>query len=312
MIVPGALLLAAGSAFAGEVTLFSQRDYQGNAMTIRGPAPNLERIGVNDTAASLVVREGTWEVCTDVQFRGQCMRLQPGEYSSLGISFDDRIASLREVSPSAPQAATTTSRIVTTAPAIVANAPRPVLDPALPRIVLYDKSGFAGRSVELNASVSDLERLHFGERADSAVVLNGVWRLCDDVRSRGECVELGPGRYDTLGALSGRVESAEVVAIAPPQPGPVSGGRVVLYQYPNFRGRSVVIDRAELPRLDAAYFDNGAASLRVESGRWVFCSAPGYAGECRTFGPGEYRRLPWEVDHVVSGRQLPERYSYLR
>ena len=98
MIVAGALLLAAGSAFAGEVTLFSQRDYQGNAMTIRGPAPNLERIGVNDAAASLVVREGTWEVCTDVQFRGQCVRLQPGEYSSLGMSFDDRIASLREVS----------------------------------------------------------------------------------------------------------------------------------------------------------------------------------------------------------------------
>jgi hypothetical protein len=66
------------------------------------------------------------------------------------------------------------------------------------------------------------------------------------------------------------------------------------------------------PRLDAAYFDNGAASLRVESGRWVFCSVPGYAGECRTFGPGEYWRLPSEVDHVVSGRQLPERYSYLR
>jgi hypothetical protein len=64
---------------------------------------------------------------------------------------------------------------------------------------------------------------------------------------------LGPGRYDTLGALSRRVESAEVVAVAPPQPVPVSEGRVVLYQYPNFRGRSIVIDRAELPRRDAAY-----------------------------------------------------------
>ena len=33
----------ARSAFAGEVTVFADRDFKGNAMTVRGPSPNLER-----------------------------------------------------------------------------------------------------------------------------------------------------------------------------------------------------------------------------------------------------------------------------
>ena len=50
-----AVSIVARSAFAGEVTLFSDRDFKGNAMTVRGASPNLERIGYNDTALSLAV-----------------------------------------------------------------------------------------------------------------------------------------------------------------------------------------------------------------------------------------------------------------
>jgi Beta/Gamma crystallin len=87
---------------------------------------------------------------------------------------------------------------------------------------------------------------------------------------------------------------------------------VILYQFPNFRGRSIVVDRPELPRLTAALFADGAQSMRVESGEWVFCSNAYYRGECRTFTPGSYARLPWELDHVASGRLVAERYSLLR
>jgi hypothetical protein len=199
------VLLATGSALAGEVTLFSERDFQGEAIMIRGPAPNLERIGYNDTASSLIVRNGLWEVCTDARFEGRCVQLPPGEYSSIGRDLNNRISSLREITP-------------------VAAAPAP-------------------RAVEP--------------------------------------------------AISGNA-------------------RVVLYQYPNFRGRSVVIDRPEVPRLSAAYFDNGAESMRVEGGTWMFCSNANFSGQCRTFGPGDYAQLPWELDHVASGRFVPDRYSYLR
>jgi Beta/Gamma crystallin len=312
-LAAGALLATAGSVTAGEVTFFSQRDFAGEAMTVRGAAPKLDRIGFNDTASSLVIRDGVWEVCTDAYFRGRCTELQPGEYSSLGVGTNERIASAREIAPSALPVMTTAAApppVITTTPA--APPPLVTLPADSPRIVLYENSGFNGRSVELTTSVGNLDRVRFGDRADSAIVLNGVWRLCEDVRGRGECIEIGPGRYDTLGALTNRVGFAEIVATATSVPAVRTDGRVVLYQLPNFRGHSIVVEGPALPRLTAAYFGNGAASMRIESGQWMFCRNAYYAGECRTFGPGSYAQLPWELDHVASGRQLAERYSLLR
>ena len=57
LFASGAIVIlssVARSAFAGEVTVFADRDFKGNAMTVRGPSPKLERIGYNDTASSLV------------------------------------------------------------------------------------------------------------------------------------------------------------------------------------------------------------------------------------------------------------------
>ena len=67
----------ASTALAGEATLFANRDFQGPAMTVRGPSPNLGKIGVNDTASSIVVRAGVWEVCSKPYFEGYCAQLQP-------------------------------------------------------------------------------------------------------------------------------------------------------------------------------------------------------------------------------------------
>jgi Beta/Gamma crystallin len=292
------------AAMAGEITLYSERDFGGAAMTVRGPAPTLDRIGFNDTASSIVVRDGVWEVCTDAQFRGRCAQLQPGEYSSFGVTQSERIASARQIAPSTP------ARVIDTAsaPAVAAATPGPT-DVGAPRIVLYENTGFAGRAVELSSTVLNLDSVRFGDRADSAIVQGGIWRLCDTVQSRGECVELGPGRYDSLGTLTNRINSVEVVAAGQPTAVPRGSGRVVFYQYPNFRGRATIVEGPDMPRLTAAYFDGIAGSMRVERGHWMFCSDAYYAGECRTFGPGDYARLPSTLEHVASGRQLPERYS---
>jgi hypothetical protein len=315
-VIAGTALLSAG-AIAGDMTIYSLRDYKGEAMTVRGPAPSLERIGNGDTAASVVVRQGVWQLCTDTQFRGRCMEVQPGEYSSLGMGPDSRIASAREIAagsitavvPSSPAVATITVP-VTPAPAIVATTPvSPVSEP-LPQITLYERNGFRGPSIELSQSDRNLGR--FGAaRPESAIVTSGVWRLCESPRGRGDCIEVGPGRYENLGALDDRIGSAELIASNTVVPA-VSEGRAVLYQYPNFRGHSLVVDGRDAPRLDAAFFDSGAASLRVESGNWVFCSGASYAGECRTFAPGEYAHLPWDVDRVASGHLAAQRYSSLR
>ena len=84
---------------------------------------------------------------------------------------------------------------------------------------------------------------------------------------------------------------------------------MVFYQYPNFGGRSIVIDRPVISRLTNQWFESGAGSMRIEGGNWFFCSDADFAGHCQTFGPGDYAHLPWTQDRVASGYYVPERYS---
>jgi len=92
-----ALALFAPSLWAGEVVLFEGENFQGGSMAVRDVAPNLDPTGFNDRTASISVRDGTWEVCSDADFQGACMQLQPGDYPRLDPPFDRSISSLREV-----------------------------------------------------------------------------------------------------------------------------------------------------------------------------------------------------------------------
>jgi hypothetical protein len=76
---------------------------------------------------------------------------------------------------------------------------------------------------------------------------------------------------------------------------PSSASRIVLYEFPNYGGASVVIDGARANDLDWANFGNSrnrATSMRIESGTWMVCSEIAFRGDCRVLGPGEYPQLP--------------------
>src|SRR5258708_39098549 len=76
-------LMSAGGAYAAEMTMFTGPDFRGADMTLRGDISNLERSGFNDRAASIIVRSGRWEVCSDANFSGYCAVLGPGDYRVL-------------------------------------------------------------------------------------------------------------------------------------------------------------------------------------------------------------------------------------
>jgi hypothetical protein len=278
------LALFAASAVAGEITLYQSRDFRGDSLTLRRAAPDLERTGFNDTASSVIVRDGVWEACEG--------------------TLNDRVSSVREIVgvSSAP-------------PPVLATAPPPVVASADPRIVLFQQPGFAGAAVELRETNGKLDRINTYAGADAVIVYGGTWRLCTRDYYRGECADFGPGRYDSLGALNGRISSAELVAAAPAQVGvvtplPPAEGRVVLYDLPDFAGSSLVIDRRELPNLEWRGFMDRAASMRIESGTWMFCTDTRFQGACRTYGPGEYPRLSRDVDRkIASVRRVDEVYG---
>ena len=167
-LLGAAAALTAASAFAGEITLYEHRDFNGPSLTVNGAAPNLERNGFNDTASSLIVRDGVWEACTNAYFKGRCVELQPGAYGDLRDTVNDRISSVRQIADS-PGAR---------APVIVGAAP-----PAgVARVVLYEFPNFDGRQlvIERDASLANLERMDFNDRTASMRVENGYWTFCTD------------------------------------------------------------------------------------------------------------------------------------
>jgi hypothetical protein len=113
------------------------------------------------------------------------------------------------------------------------------------------------------------------------------------------------------------VASAELVAVtanAPVAvaPAPVVAGQVLLYDLPNFRGQSVAIDGGAVRDLHLVGFDDRAASMRIMSGTWIVCTGSDFRGDCRTMGPGEYSRLPRDVDHrIASMRRVTDVYGAL-
>jgi hypothetical protein len=183
-------------------------------------------------------------------------------------------------------------------------------------LTLYEGENFQGRNLTLRNDMRDLEGTHFNDRAMSLVIRDGVWEVCSDAQFRGHCVTLQPGNYPALvGGLDRRISSVRQVAGAPAAGrgyAPSTGAaKAILYEGPDFRGRSFAIDRNVVRNLDPTGFNDRAASLRVERGYWIFCSDANFEGDCRTFGPGDYPNLPGELNRrISSGRMISERYPY--
>lgn len=333
----GVLAAIATTSFAGQITLYPRAEFQGRGITTSDTMADLSRSSYGDMASSVVVSDGTWEVCTEPFFRGRCAQLVPGNYSNLRSSLG-MVTSVRQIAldpaparvvvyPDGQQAPVASAPVVInpgSAQVVISAAPpgsvvipdsRQVVVsadtlpvPSGPRIILYQNTARGMRAVELTSNVDDLDSRNFNNSAYAAFVSDGTWRLCDGERGRGHCSDFAPGRYESLGPLEGRVSSAyliastrERVATVPMYP----PGRAVLYQFPNFTGPSAMVEYGRAPDLDWAHFKQPASSLRVESGTWLVCSEMGYQGECRVLGPGEYPRLAEVVNGgVYSARQV--------
>ncbi|HVR93570.1 MAG TPA: beta/gamma crystallin-related protein, partial [Casimicrobiaceae bacterium] len=104
------------------------------------------------------------------------------------------------------------------------------------------------------------------------------------------------------------------------QPAPVYGGpgasgggepRAILYSGNGMSGRTFEIDRDVVRNLERVGFNDRASSLTVLNGYWIFCSDANFEGDCRTFGPGDYPNLPFDLDRKISsGRRIADRYPY--
>jgi hypothetical protein len=157
----------------GDLLLYDNHDLRGFLAGLDGPTPNFQPLGFNDRVASLVVRRGTWELCTDANYRGSCRVYGPGEYARLPSGQGEAYSSARPVQARGGPASGA-------------------------RIRIFQSAEFQGKSIGYSDNVSNLEHTGFNDRVESVIVEAGRWRLCSDADGRGQCREFGPGRYPVL------------------------------------------------------------------------------------------------------------------
>jgi hypothetical protein len=76
------------------MVLFQDSDFRGRSYSTQREVRNLADVGFNDMASSIRVSGGRWQVCTDKNFRGQCLIITR-DMNQLATNFTRQISSIR-------------------------------------------------------------------------------------------------------------------------------------------------------------------------------------------------------------------------
>lgn len=276
----GKLLFATVAAIAAaqanaEVTFYQGQEFQGRSFTSEGRIDNFKRLGFNDRASSAMVKGERWEVCEDARFSGRCKVLRPGSYPSLSaMGLDNRISSARAIDRD--------QRV---------DKRRYAPAPSASQVTLYGRQGLEGRSFVIDASVEDLRRKGFNDRASSLVVVGpDTWEACEKVRFGGRCVALPPGRYPSLRGIGLNNGISSMRHLPSKAPAPASA-QIALFAQEGLEGRAFTTDRT-LENLSRSGFNDRASSAVVVGERnWEVCDDARFGGRCMVLRPGQYPSL---------------------
>jgi hypothetical protein len=218
-----AATLLSQAAAAGELTLFAGEGFRGPSVTLRDGSNNFVDLGFNDRASSMIVRSGQWEVCEHRDFQGACAVFGPGEYPRLA-RFENAISSARQVGGGGEWRERNRDRW--------RDRDHDGRDDRYERrydrddrdgnwqggyqggdnqargaVELFDGDNLSGRAIGINGDVRTLQDVGFNDRANSMIIHEGVWELCEHADYRGQCFTFGPGRYTYLPNLRDRLSS---------------------------------------------------------------------------------------------------------
>jgi hypothetical protein len=179
--------LMVSGAFGADLTLYANDDYQGRALGVVIDERQLGVLNFDDRASSAVVEKGTWVLCSDEDFGGQCVTLGPGRYTSLhALGLNDAITSVRRRDPASIGEFKGADAIAKTAASGATD------------IMLYASDDYRGTPHSVDQQQADLPMETVQGKAASVVIAGGEWELCGDTYFRGQCVTLGPGKYPSL------------------------------------------------------------------------------------------------------------------
>ncbi|MGL4229909.1 MAG: beta/gamma crystallin-related protein [Casimicrobium sp.] len=319
---------------APKLQLYEGRQYRGRTLTLDQNVGDLGRAGFDDRASSAIVSGGTWEVCTEYNFRGRCQALPPGNYPDLGAQLDNRILSARSLAPAPapapvrsapPERASSGEVIGAIAGAVIAgaiasqansNAPAYTAQPYdRTRVEVYTDPNFLGQAITIDSDASTLRNTGVNDRIQSMRVFGGTWEMCENRDYGGVCMTFGPGDYRRLPPQLDRVISSMRQITREPvwtglnpsggnytifeANGPRTRHPVWLFEHADFGGASLRAT-GDIPSMGGNPFNDRASGMFISWGTWQFCEHDNYGGRCFTAGPGQYAQMPAGMNDTIS------------
>ena len=213
------------AAQAGQLTLYTDVNFSGHAVTVQGATRDLGSLGFNDRASSMVIASGRWEVCVDADFRGHCELFERGQYARID-GWNDNISSVREVGGRGDQRGRgqqwqeergRDERGRDDRGRDERERDERGRDGSWQQgrdepgrgalLELFSQPNFSGARMSLSRDAHNLSQFDFNDRATSIVVQEGQWEVCMHADFGGQCRVYGPGRYARLGPMEQQISS---------------------------------------------------------------------------------------------------------
>lgn len=168
------------------ITVYSDVDYRGRSWVFSDDVRNLSSMGMSDKISSVRVSGGRWRICRQTDFRG-CTDVDGDIPDLRDFGLNDQVSSIQEVGPGGSGGGGNWNGS--------GNSGSGDGGGSYDTAILFEKTGFRGRSVTVNGSSSNLQDLGFNDRAKS-IRIRGTWQLCPDTKFRGACVSVRGDQAD--------------------------------------------------------------------------------------------------------------------
>lgn len=286
LLGPLALALA-GPAMAqrdAEIRVCDRPNLNGQCIDLRHGVGDLRQFDFAQRVTSFEIRSGTWLMCSQPAFGGRCEAFDQSVGNLRRTGFNNTVGSLRPV-----------------------RAGGSGQDMQRTSITLYGQPNFRGRAWTFGDDQTDLTRYGISDRISSIRVSGGRWRVCADA-NYGRCVDVtgDVANLRQIGLDNSISSLQEIGAGAPGGPG-VPGGAVTLYEDSDFRGRTLVVERA-VRNLQEANFNDRISSLRVPPGeQWTLCTDANFGGRCATVTGDVANLSPFGLNDRVSSLRRTRR-----
>ncbi|KAM8997228.1 beta/gamma crystallin domain-containing protein 2 isoform 7-T7 [Ara ararauna] len=251
-----------------EISLFVEENGEGAQLRFTDSAEDTRTQGQALTAASIIVHSGLWLVYSKPFFDDDPYVLEPGGYPNLKAwgAKDPSICSMHPIRLGCPV----------------------VERPGEPQVLIYEATGFQGRSFTISRDIYDLKCLPRPTlpTVGSLHVLGGCWVGYEKEGFRGHQYLLEEGEYQDWrqwGGYSKELMSLRLIRTD------FSDPVLVLFEAMDFEeGPSVELSEA-LPDTQLAGYGTVTQSIHVLSGVWVAYEGTNFSGEQYILEKGVYR-----------------------